>query len=532
MREKSRREFLRIMGAGGMKLAAASVGLTAFMRQSWAAHHCEAGSWGSLVGDVGGWTCDNHAGYKILEIYLNLGVSQWENFWLPGMGNPNFTDYGMGSLAAFSDLDWGANSGSFPCGSPDIPESFDDSQLFSTQTGGGNIYWGAATKPIYRRNDIFSRCRMVTQYHDLLPHQAANPYVLTGLRLGNPRRAGTGAAIQRRARVVEPNQLLPVSYVFHRNDVVQPHASAVAIGTHPGFARPLDIRIQDDNSFVNSLSRTGISSESDDLLLALRHEYRDRLRFRGFGDPTRSTGFQGYWIAAELLANAPDLQALFAGDMLVRDTNVATCPDHPTVTETNIPGIKTMLHAAASLLSSGPARYACAIDSGITTIPGLSQAGYDTHGDGTSLHLLNTNANIYNVMHHIAELVHDPVANPGGPIDLDETMIIINTDFNRTPGINGNNGRDHWPYGYLTWMIGGPVNGGPSIRGRIDNTGRTEMNYRYSATDMRAAVLLAAGVDPFADGNFRVSDFSPALMNGIGSEAQIRDRLKGDILGV
>lgn len=532
MKNKTRREFLQLLSEGGAKLMLASVGLNTFMRSAHADNHCTVGSWGGLVGNVGGWTCENHAGYKILEIYLNLGVSQWENFWLPGAGNPNFSDYGMGSLASFSDLDWGANSANFPCQAPDIPGNFNDSQIFSAQSGGGNIYWGAATKPIYRRNDIFPRCRMVTQYHDLLPHQAANPYVLTGLRLGNPRRAGTGAAIQRRARVVDPEQILPVSYVLHRNDIVNPHMSAVAIGSHPGFARPLDIRIQDTNAFVNSLSRSGISSESDELLLALRHEYRDRLRFRGFGDPVRSTGFQGYWTAAELLESAPSLQALFAGDILVRDTNVATCPDHPTVTETNIPGVKTMLHAAASLLSSGPARYVCAIDSGITTIPGLSIGGYDTHGDGTSLHLLNTNANIYNVMHHLADIIHHPINNPGGTVSLDDTMVIINTDFNRTPGINGNNGRDHWPFGCLTFMIGGPINGGPSIRGSINNTGYTDTDYRYSATDMRAAVLLAAGIDPFAEANFRVSDFSPALMRGIATEGQIRDRLKGDILGV
>jgi hypothetical protein len=521
---KTRREWLRLAGTAGAQLALGSLGLGAYIRQATADHHCAAGSWGGLVGNIDGWTCDTHAGYKVLEIYMNLGASQWESFWLPGAGSPNFTDYGMNGLT-LSDLNWGANTADFPCEAPDIPTSFNESQLFAAQSTGGNIYWGAAARPLFRRSDIFSRCRMVTQYHDLLPHEAANPYVLTGLRLGNPRRAGTGAAIQRRARVVDPDQLLPVSYVLHRNEAVNPHMSAVAVGTHPGFCRPVDIRIQDTNAFVDSLSRAGVSSESDNLLLALRHEYRDRLRFRGVGEPVRSTGFGGYWVAAELLENAPAMQALFGGNILVRDTNVATCPEHPNAAEQNNPGIKTMLHAAASLLSSGPARYVCAVDRGIT-------GTYDTHGDGTATHLLNTNANIYNTLHHLADVIHHPIDNPTGTINLDDTLVIINTDFNRTPGINGTDGRDHWPYGYLTFMIGGPINGGPSIRGAIDVAGYTDTSYRYSATDMRAAVLLAAGVDPFADGNFRVSDFSPTLLDGIGTEAQIRERLKGDILGV
>ncbi|MEX2498762.1 MAG: DUF1501 domain-containing protein [Wenzhouxiangellaceae bacterium] len=520
---RARREFLRLLGVGGARLALGALGVSAFARHAFADDHCATGSWGRLVGNVGGWTCDNHSGYKILEIYLNLGASQWESFWLPGMGSPNFSDYGMGSLA-LSDLDWGANTGDFPCQAPDIPADFDDAQLFSTQSGGGNIYWGAPTRPIYQRSNIFSRCRMVTQYHDLLPHEAAIPYVLSGLRLGNARRAGAGTAIQHRARVVEPEQLLPVSYVLHRGAFASPDAASVT-GTHPGFARPVVIRIQDDNAFVNSLARSGVSSESDELFLALRHEYRDRLRFRGAGSPVRSTDFEGYWVAAELLENAPAMQALFGDNILVRDTNVATCPEHPAATEPNTPAIKTMLDAAASLLSSGPARYVCAIDNGITNT-------YDTHGDGSSMHLLRTSANIYNVMHHLADIIHHPVDNPDGTLDLDDTMVVINTDFNRTPGINGNNGRDHWPYGYLTTFIGGPISGGQSILGRIDNAGFTEPQYRYSATDMRAAVLLAAGVDPFAENNYRVSDFSEAIQSGIATEAQIRDRLKGDILGV
>jgi hypothetical protein len=527
----SRREFLELLGTRGAALGLASLGLGARVERARADHHCGPSAWGDIQGNVGGWTCENHDGFKILEIYLNLGASQWESFWLPGSGNPNFTDYDMGSLA-LGDLDWNDHDTEFPCQPPDLPTSATESASFASQTGGGGIFWGAATKPIYQRGDIFPRCRMVTQYHDLLPHTPAHQYVLSGLRIGNPRRAGTGAAVQRRARVVTPEQLLPVSYVLHTNNTGQPHLAAVATGAHPGFARPLDIRISSSNLFVDSLSRSGITSESDDLLLSLRHEFYDRMRFRGAGDPIRSSGFEGYWVAAELLRDAPSMQALFANDILVRDDSVTRCPEHPEEAgqATDIRrGIKTMLHAAAELLGNGPARYVCAVDSGIA---GFNS--YDTHGSRDDLgpHLLNVNANIYNVMHHLADVIHHPTENPSGKINLDDTLIVINTDFNRTPGVNGTMGRDHWPYGYLTIMIGGPMSGGASIRGRIDSGGFTESSYRYSATDMRAALLLAAGIDPFAEGNFRVSDFSAALMSGIGTEEQIRDRLKGDILGV
>ena len=476
------------------------------------------------VGGAGGWTCENHDGYKILEIFLRGGSSQWETFWLPGNASaPNFTDYGMGSLP-LANLDWSANTASFPCEAPDVPTAHTDAQLFAAQSGGGNIFWGAPAKPLYRRNDILSRCRMVTQYHGLAPHEAAVPYVMAGLTLGNPRRAGAGAAIQRRARVTAPDQLLPTSYVLHRSSTFAANAAATT-GMHPGFARPVVIRVQNNNFFVDSLARTGMTSESDELLLALRHEYRDRLRFRGSGSPVRSAGFEGYWVAAELLDDAPAMQALFPGNILQIDNGVTACATQPGFNTGNVPAAKTMMQAAASLLSSGPARYCCVIDRGIN-------GTFDTHGNATLSHLLYTSGNMYNFMHHLADVIHDPVNNPTGTLNLDDTMVVINTEFGRTPNVNGNIGRDHWTRGYVSTFIGGPINGGASIRGSIDASGYADISHRYSPTDMRAAVLLAAGVDPFADGNFRLSDFSDALLSGIGTEEQIRDRLRGWILGL
>lgn len=522
-----RRCFLKAIGTGSAQIAAISLGLHSWLRAAYAAPPCDPGNWGAIpgtVGGVGGWTCENHAGYKILEIYLNAGSSQWETFWLPGNASaPNFSDYGMGSLP-LNQLNWGTNTANFPCEPPDIPASFSDAQLFAAQSGGGNIYWGAPANPIVRRNDILPRCRMVTQYHGLAPHEAAIPYALAGLTLGNPRRAGSGTAIQRRARVVDPSQVLPVSYVMHRNASFTANAAAVT-GIHPGSARPLVIQVQNSNAFVNNLARTGITAESDELLLALRHEYRDRLRFRGDGDPVRSAGFDGYWVATELLNDAPSLQALFPGNLLVIDSNENVCPTHPLATAPTVPHAKTMLRAAASLLSSGPARYVCVIDTGLTST-------YDTHGDGSQQHLLFTSANFYNVLHHLAEVIHHPVNNPAGTLNLDDTLVVINTEFGRTPNINGNNGRDHWPEGYVSTLIGGPVGGGPSIRGAIDAAGYTTATHRYSPTDIRGAVLLAAGIDPFAEGNFRFADFSDALKSGIGTEADLRDRLRGWILGL
>lgn len=552
-----RRKFLKSLGLSTIGLSTAtlnSIAMQSWFNQAQAAPTC--GQWGDIVGNVGGWSCGTHEGYKILEIYLRFGASQWETFWLPGSAaTPNFSDFDMGgpntaphsggdpanTPGTFDVNDTAWNASSAPCQAPDLPTAANNAKRFANQSGGGNIHWGAAARPLYRRShagtdDIFERCRMVTQYHDLLPHEAAIPYALTGSTLGNPRLAGTGAAIQRRFQATDPTQVLPISYVLHNNsNALSPQNYASATGSHPGAARPLVIRVSNNDSFYQNLARQGVSSESDAVLSALRHEYRDRMRFRGAGNPVRSAGFDGYWNAAELLENAPTLQTLFEDQLLVIDSSAAKCADVAGQSTGTTHGIETQLRAAAELLSNGPARYVFTMDNGIT-------GSYDTHSNS---HFESVNANMYNMMSHLADVIHHPVNNPDGLINLDDTMIVINTEFGRTPWRaydNGANpgdpkiprGRDHWPFGYTTLMIGGPVAGGASIEGAIDSsTGFTENDYRYTPTDVRGAMLLAAGIDPFEDGNFNVAAFSDAIKSNpaTGLEDDIRNRLKSRILG-
>lgn len=545
-----RRRFLEMLGVGGAGLALNSFGLGTWIKAAHAAHDAShtapgCGLWGDLEGNIGPWNCGNHRGFKILEIYLRAGASQWETLWLPGNGSaPNFSDFDLGApnTAPFpggnpdnsadtldlADVSWSDHLGDFPCDAPAIPPSSTDAMLFAAQTspGGGNVYWGAPARPVFNRSDIFSRCRMVTQYHDLLPHEAAIPFALTGSRLGNPRLAGTGAAVQRRERALEPEQLLPTAYVLHNGSPFDINFAA-ATGMHPGFARPLVIRIRNNNAFFDNLARNGVTAESDELLLALRHEYRDRMRFRGAGGTVRSAGFDGYWTAAELLASAPDLQTLFENEILVVDSSIAKCAEvtGSNSDASNVRGIKTQLHAAASLLGSGPARYVCAIDRGVA-------GTYDTHQIN---HMETICSNMYNVMHHLADVIHHPTINPDGLIDLDETLVVMHTEFGREPWIENGRGRDHWPYGFVTTLIGGPIGAGPSIGGGIDSgDGRTHPDFRYTATDIRGALLLAAGIDPFAEGAFNVAAFSDALKSNPVTvlETEIRNRLRSRILGL
>lgn len=533
-KEISRRAVLKAGAALG------ALGLVSMPHRVYAQAACTPDSWGRIEGSIAGatnpWTCANYQPKKILEIFLLFGASLWETFWLSGgTTGPDFTAHGIDEFdkaaypAKFANLMWDPNGS--PCLAPDMPASRLDSNLFGTASDGERIYWGASTKPLYLRADILSRARFVTQYHDLEPHDAAIPFSVTGLKRGNPRFAGTGAAIQRRAHAIDPGRGLPASYLLHSGSLGSDFWAEyfAATGIHPGYARPVVIRVQDNDEFYTALARTGVTPDSDRLLSALRHEFRDRLRFQGAGDPVRSGGFASYWAAAELLDQSQPLQALFANQILVIDRSVAVCARQNPLPrqQPNEPSLKTMLNAAARLLSSaGSAEYVGIIDAGIA-------ASYDTHNRD---HLLTTNANFYNLSYQLSHLIKHPTANPSGLIDLDETMVVISSEFGRTNGINqANFGRDHWPYGYAALLIGGPIPAsasGGTIQGAIGTgDGITVADYRYSPTDIRGAMLLAAGVDPFAVGNFRFSDFSAVVQYGLSTEAAIRERLRRDILG-
>jgi uncharacterized protein (DUF1501 family) len=225
------------------------------------------------------------------------------------------------------------------------------------------------------------------------------------------------------------------------------------------------------------------------------------------------------------------MRTLFANGLLVIDQNVKVCPTYSGVTQGFQPGTKTMIKAASSLLA-GPARYVCVVDSGLVR-------DYDTHGDvvHSYSHVLSTCANYFDTLKHLADNIYDPTINPTGQLNLDNTMVVLTTEFGRTSTIV-NTGRDHNPQGYVAVIIGGRPATSPSVGGAIDANGNTVAEYKYSPADLRGAILLAAGIDPFAaPGNFRESDFSDALKAGVTGtgatyQAGIRNNLKRLILGL
>jgi hypothetical protein len=78
---------------------------------------------------------------------------------------------------------------------------------------------------------------------------------------------------------------------------------------------------------------------------------------------------------------------------------------------------------------------------------------------------------------------------------LDETLVIWSTEFGRTPGGEGANGRDHHPFGFSVWMAGGGLKRG-IIHGATDEIGFHAIENRHYVTDVHATLLQQLGIDP------------------------------------
>jgi uncharacterized protein (DUF1501 family) len=79
---------------------------------------------------------------------------------------------------------------------------------------------------------------------------------------------------------------------------------------------------------------------------------------------------------------------------------------------------------------------------------------------------------------------------------LQNTLIVWMGEFGRTPRINPQRGRDHYPQAWTTVMAGGGINGGQVV-GRTSADGTTvEAERPTSVPDFLATVCRALGIDP------------------------------------
>jgi uncharacterized protein (DUF1501 family) len=78
---------------------------------------------------------------------------------------------------------------------------------------------------------------------------------------------------------------------------------------------------------------------------------------------------------------------------------------------------------------------------------------------------------------------------------LASTLIVWMGEFGRTPKINQNKGRDHFPLAWSTVLMGGGIRGGQAI-GKTDPDGMRVAARPVSVGDFLATICAGLGIDP------------------------------------
>jgi hypothetical protein len=76
---------------------------------------------------------------------------------------------------------------------------------------------------------------------------------------------------------------------------------------------------------------------------------------------------------------------------------------------------------------------------------------------------------------------------------LEETLVVLATEFGRTPEINANDGRDHHAPGFSCVLAGGGVRGG-QVWGATDEAGHKVVEGAVSVPDFNATIAYALGL--------------------------------------
>lgn len=115
----------------------------------------------------------------------------------------------------------------------------------------------------------------------------------------------------------------------------------------------------------------------------------------------------------------------------------------------------------------------------------VQSGGWDMHNTIDTA-LGTTAATMDNVF---AALIEDLISNGL----FESTMIVMGSEFGRTPDINENDGRDHYPLAYSTVFAGGGVKGG-FVYGSTDKEGRRVADKQCTPQDFQATIGHAMGL--------------------------------------
>ncbi len=456
----------------------ALIGAPRLARAAW-------GSWPADLADLQ--LAPERRADRVLELFVYGGLCPWDTFYcMPswGLDNDRYL-YAFGEQALLDRLG--------DCG---LGQQL--TRPFAADANGSLVHLGPWTAPLWGRPDILSRARVIIGQHDQFPHSTAVPLALTGHRLGRPELAGTAAAVARHFAETEggSNAGVPRSCVIRPGDTsrLDNVQSALSIGQHPGSSRPVELNLDQLPHLIDLLDRPATSAHRqayDELVQGYHQSYVDRLQ-RPNGAPLHTPELIAWGSVDAARRHADALQEWVPPAALGLDQGSACGQSH-------ISTPRMAARLARHLLTSDLGiRYALWIDSGLApTLDG----GHDSHRD----HLQSAAKNYSHTFETLAAAIADGSDDNTGGIDLDETMVVITSEFGRTPYQEDERaGLGHWPGASVSVLLGGPIDA-PSIYGAVDRESGLA-SIAANPSELRMAILMALGIYPFAPGSFVPSD--------------------------
>jgi hypothetical protein len=130
------------------------------------------------------------------------------------------------------------------------------------------------------------------------------------------------------------------------------------------------------------------------------------------------------------------------------------------------------------------------IEAGVTLVT-VAWPGHENHWDTHSDHFRMMKEELLPPMDRGFSALLEDLANRGL---LDETLVAWTGEFGRTPNINANRGRDHWPFVYSAVLAGGGIRPG-EVFGASDTMAGNPKDDAVHPTDFVATIYHALGYD-------------------------------------
>ena len=125
----------------------------------------------------------------------------------------------------------------------------------------------------------------------------------------------------------------------------------------------------------------------------------------------------------------------------------------------------------------------------------INSGGWDTHGfDNTRMYKIVNEYQLPLTDQTLPTLLDD-LEDRGL---LDETLVVWMGEFGRTPEINKNESRDHWPQCYTVLLAGGGVKGG-YVYGTSDERAKYPAEKPVRPEDLAATIFELLGIDPASE---------------------------------